>query len=152
MSEIHADTLDLLYARSLDEPSYQAQILENLDRKSAGFFSIGSVVLGLTAAASSINAWLLLVAVIAYGALAATAIHYLRPNVFFGRTLSDVAWPNHWDQPPDEVKHALVVRVSEDMAANRQLMQTKANAVRYSAAALSIETLVIALAIIASRL
>jgi integrase len=36
MSEIHPETLDLLYARTLDEPAYQAQILENLDRKAAG--------------------------------------------------------------------------------------------------------------------
>lgn len=152
MSEIQAETLDLLYARTLDEPAYQAQILENLDRKAAGFFSIGSVVLGLAAAATAISTWGLSVAVIAYAVVAGSAIYCLRPNVFLGRTLSDVSWPLYWDQPTGEVKHALVERVSEDTAANRPLMQAKATAVTYGAAALTIETMAVAIAILTARL
>ena len=152
------ETLDLLFELTRDAPQKQLDSVEALDGKVVQVFAAGSVVVGLTAMGNSLKTSMttlpsgyftaILIAIVAYFVLAASAAVALWVRQFFVSWGADITWRDYWWATPRSIKHSLVESVANDYRKNRSLLVRKRWLVRVAISALAIESLAVGSALL----
>ncbi len=156
--EVRPDTLDFIYEHVRDAPAEQKRSQESLDSKMVQIFGAASIVIGLAGVTSrglnagdTVNA-LLVGAVLAYVVAAVMALLGLRTRKFRRTFHADELWRYYWRDEPTKIKHALVDDISKSYVHNREILRDKARMVSLGLAAAGVEVVLVALALIWSRL
>ena len=134
---VPTETLDFLFEYTREAPQRQLEAVDALDNKAFALFSVSAVVVGL----AGIGIWnkqelppgagvLLSVAVAAFLVVGAMVLYssWLRRHRLSFQ--ADELWERYWDEPISEIKSALVADIAAAYAHNRQILETKARALR----------------------
>jgi hypothetical protein len=126
------ETVNVIYDRLSNVAELQFGDQANLDGKMIQVFSAASVVMGLTglsASAATKNptavAALLGVALAAYAAVAVLTGVELWVRQFKSLRFGATLWEYEWDQPPEQVKLAVIDKVKGAYETNRRILEDK---------------------------
>jgi hypothetical protein len=152
-NKIPPDTLNFLFDYLRDAPERQVTNLRDLDAKIVWIFGAATVVIGLTGASvegSDLNdaeSIALGLGLLSYLCVAVLAFFGVWPITFWRSLNVDVLWHQHWQDPPQEIKHALVADIVASYSYNRSRLSRKAYVIQATLAATAVETLFVALAL-----
>jgi hypothetical protein len=149
-------TIDVIYERLSGVAESQFGDQANLDGKMVQIFTAASVVMaltGLSAAATTTAtptsvAVLLGFALAAYAAVAILTGVELRARSFKALRFGSSLWDDEWDQPPEQVKLAVIDKVKGAYDTNLRILKDKGNLLFYGIIATGCEVAFVAVAII----
>lgn len=124
-------TVDVIYDHLKDVAEKQFGDQSNLDGKMMQVFAVASVVMGLTGlsgagAIKNIAVGVTLgLALLAYICVAViTGVEY-RVKKFEALRFGSSLWEEEWDQPPEQVKLAVISRVKDAYDGNKRILEGK---------------------------
>jgi hypothetical protein len=149
-----ADTVDFIYQHTrgaLDGHVGQARAL---DAKTAQVFAAATVVIGLAGATHDANApgGLLIAALVFYGLTLLGSVAGLWPATLRGSDYGGTLWPEHHDQPPSEIKHAIVADIAEASSHNEDKIKLKAWLLTAVLVTTGVEAILVGIALTVARL
>jgi hypothetical protein len=147
-------TLDLIYNHLKDVAEKQFSDGANLDGKMMQIFAVASVVMGLTGLSGSETIKNVAVGVVlglalcAYVAVAVITGFEYRVQTFEALRFGSTLWEDEWDQPPDQVKIAIVDRVKGAYDKNSSILSAKAALLTWGIVATACEVVLVVAAVI----
>lgn len=156
-SSVSAQTLDLIFEHVKDAPEKQVEDVGAIDAKFIQVFAAASVLLGAIALVDSKHgdAWgtrLTVVALALYLVMAVVSFIHLRPITLHGARYADTLWDDFENDEPAVLKKGIVLKVKEDYAYNRTLIEKKARTLKLGLALTAGEAVLVAIAVLISRL
>ena len=147
-------TVDVIYNHLKDVAEKQFDDQKNLDGKMVQIFAVASVVMGLTGLSGGTTvknvavAVFLSLALTAYVAVAFFTGFEYRIKNFEALRFGDSLWREEYDQSPDQVKIAVIDRVSHAYKANNGILTDKANLLTWGMIAVAAEVVLVVVAVI----
>jgi hypothetical protein len=151
------ETLDLIFEHVKDAPEKQLQDVTALDSKYVQVFAGASVILGAVALIDPKHGgtWPTILVAVALGiylVMAVVSFIHLRTVTLNGSRYGDTLWDDFKDDPPEDVKLGIVLKVKEDYAHNTRLIQGKAKTLNAGLFLTAVEAICVAGAVLASRM
>lgn len=138
-ASIDPATLDLIYEVTRQGPPNQFREAETLDAKIVQIFAAASVVLGLAAVAGDMVIGFLVLAVIAYVAVAGATLW----GIWIRKTKrpfhSDTLLEDFWKDSAADVRYALAYELPEMYSHNQRIIDDKATAAKLAIIATAVE-------------
>jgi len=151
------ETLDLIFEHVRDLPERQFQDVVDMDAKFVQAFAAASVVIGAAALVNAANhpqvtTVLLVAALLCYGAMAVVSFLHLRPIGMHGSRYGDTLWDDFKDDSPADIKLGIVLQVKDDYGFNSDKIKDKARTLNIGLILTGVEAVLVASAVIVSRL
>jgi hypothetical protein len=153
-SELNEDTVNLIFEIIRDNPERQVADAKDLDTKMIQVFSAASVVIGLVSFAGrpSNHSWWIDVLtgglLFFYGATALVAFMHLRARKFRRNLYASNLWRDAWDRTPTEIKHALIVDISEAYVHNKPILNQKGRFIQIAVVTTGVEVALVGLVLL----
>jgi hypothetical protein len=157
-SELNEDTVKLIFEITRDNPERQVADAKDLDTKMVQVFSAASVVIGLVSFADrpSQDSWWIDVLIgcllISYGATALVAFMHLRARQFRRSLYAGNLWREAWDRTPMEIRHALIVDISEAYVHNKPILNQKGRFIQIAVVTTGVEVALVGLILLIPHL
>ena len=142
------ETIELAYELFKDIPERQMQAVDALDVKAVQTFAAASVVAGFTVVGKSegLCPEILAVALGIYLLAVAASVWALWPGKWVPLHGADKIWGTTWSYSASEFRHAMIGRIRQDAATNRDKIRNKANALRLALVLTGLEVVAVVVA------
>lgn len=157
---INPQSVEFIYEHTRGAPERQHHDMLDLDGKAAQLMAAASVVLGFAALSAHpkltpvgiASAVLTVLALLVYVALVVVALRQIRPVQVSASSFAGTLWDEHWDQPPDEIRHSVVEGIRDAYNKNDRLVKSKSANVGLLIKLAAAQTILVAIAVVLGRL
>ncbi len=149
------ETTDFIYEATAASRERQIQAAQAHDTKATAAFAAATVVVGLAAASSFVGhaaTVLVALAIVAYIVAAGAAVICLLSRPFSVEVSPGYLWRRFWNSNVQNIKHAIIDERGKGYTENVGLLREKTRALRFTLLATGAETVLVGLALLASRL
>ena len=146
------ETLDFIFDFVRDAPDQQLASADALDSKMVQVFAVAGVIVGLAAAGlsskSTVVGLILAVSIAAFVVAAVASGYALWVREMRSNRHADEIWRDYWNEPPREIKHAIVADTADAYSANKRSLERKARAMRAAFLAAGVEVVLVGFALV----
>lgn len=148
------DTLEFIYTHTRGALDGHLSQARGLDGKVAQIFAAATVVIGLAGASHDAKApgGVLVAALVFYGLTLLGAVLGLWPVALRGSDYGKTMWPEHFDQQPEEIEHAIVADIAEASGHNEAMIRAKAWVLMVVLITTGVEAILVGIALTVSRI
>ncbi len=154
---LRPETVQEIYSLLKDVPEKQYEVASRSDAKIVSVFGASSVAIGLGGfslnnqmqSVGTASAALFTLSLVVYVAVLYVSASHLWPKGLRVLEYADL-WRRHWDQSPEDLRHAVIERLSEIVGNNERVLDEKAASLKHAVIGTGIQVILIVLALLSS--